>query len=312
VRQAHTEHETVERPAQLSDQLLADVAGVSDGETVVDRKSATLDLTDALEPAGFAEALVGMSAGESRTFSLTYPEDYADDKLAGKNVVFTVAVTTVRETRVPEANDDLAKMAGDYETLEQLRETLASNLRVRLENEARRRETDAAVSALAGQAEIVYPAVALENEITSAINRQKSQLQQIGFTFENYLRMIGKTEAELREQVRPDAEKSLLQRLAVIELARAEGLKVTPEDLNTALQQFQASVQASYGAQAPQVLQRLQEQGVAYSLFNDALIDKALRHARALLTGRTDELQYAPAEEAAESDHSTESAQAEG
>lgn len=292
VRQAHAEHETVERPAQMGDQLVADVTGVADGETVVDRHGSTLDLTDALEPAGFGEALVGMSAGEARTFALTYPEDYADDDLAGKNVEFTVTVTTVRETRLPALDDDLAKMAGDYETLDQVRDVLADNLRQRLESEARRRETDAVVAAITEQAEIVYPEAALENEISMAINRQKNQLQQMGFGFENYLRMVGKTEAELREDARSGAERSLRQRLAVLELARAEELQVTPDELGAELQQLQANISATYGERAPQVLRDLQQQGIAYQLYNDALVDKALRHARALLTGRPEELQY--------------------
>jgi len=73
VRRRHAQYQAVERPAQMGDQIVASIKGVSEGETVVDNENTTLELSDELVPPGFAEALVGMAAEETRVFSLAYP-----------------------------------------------------------------------------------------------------------------------------------------------------------------------------------------------------------------------------------------------
>jgi len=205
LRRAHAEYETVERGAQRGDQVEAAISGTADGEQIIDRPSATIDLDDELQPPGFGEALAGLAAGETRSFSLTYPEDFEDESLAGKKVDFEVTVTTVRKRTLPEVDDDLAKMVGDYDTLGELREALGEQLKARLQNAARLREAEAAIDALVAASQVAFPEAALQQAIDDIIATQRSRLQQIGFTWENYLRMMGKTEQELREEVRPNA-----------------------------------------------------------------------------------------------------------
>jgi hypothetical protein len=94
---------------------------------------------------------------------------------------------------------------------------------------------DVAIEALVNMATIEYPAAALEREVQATLDNQKARLQQIGFSFENYLRMTGHTEAQLREEIRPDAEKRLARNLALNELARAEKLEVSGEELGSAI-----------------------------------------------------------------------------
>jgi trigger factor len=290
VRQRFAEHEPVERPVQMGDQIVCSIQGIADGETVVDRNNATLQVTDELSPPGFAEALVGMSADEERTFSLTYPEDFVDEDLADKNVEFTVKMITVRQTNLPAVDDDLAKMAGDYDTLAELREGLADNLRQRLENEARQREAEAAVAALMEQASVEYPALALENEVEAMIDRQRANMQQIGFTFEAYLRMLGSNEAEYKERIRPDAERALLQRLVLSEYARAEGLSLSEQELSAEMQGFSMRMAGAYGERAQEMMQQMDGRGLLGQLYGDALMRKTVRYLTAKATGREDEL----------------------
>ena len=286
VQRHHAEHVPVERPVQLGDQIVVSLMGTSDGETVVDESNGLLDIHDGLAPPGFAEALVGMQSGETREFSLTYPEDFDDEDLSGRNVDFSVSVTTVRETHLPDLDDDLAKMAGDFETFDELRESVAERVKERLEREAREREAIAAAEALVERSQVDYPAAALEREIDSAIGRQKARLEQIGFTFEAYLRMLAKTEGELRDELRPEAEGQLVRRLVLTEYARAEGLSVAEEELAAEMQSLSTNIAASYGDRAPEVMERLRNRGVYYSLYGDALLRKAVEHLTARLTGR--------------------------
>ncbi|MBN1401008.1 MAG: trigger factor [Anaerolineae bacterium] len=301
VRRRFAEHEPVERPVQMGDQVVCSIQGVADGETVVDQSNATLQVTDELTPAGFAEALVGMSADEERTFSLTYPEDFEDEDLADKNVAFTVKMITVRQTNLPAVDDDLAKMAGDYDTLAELREGLAEDLRQRLESEARQREAEAALAALLEQASVEYPALALENEVEAALERQRANMQQMGFTFEAYLRMTGTTEEAFRERVRPGAERALLRRLVLSEYARAEELTLSEQELNAEMQGFYMRMAAAYGERAEEMMQQAGGRDLLGQLYGDALMRRAMRHLTAKATGREDELAELaqPAQEAA-------------
>ena len=286
VRRRHAEAEPVERAAQLGDQVVADITGTSDGEEVVSEQGSTLELNEAMSPAGFGEALVGMTTGERREFSLTYPEDYGDDNLAGKNVEFEVTTTTIRELKLPEIDDDLAKMAGDYDTLDELRTALAEQLKQRLETEARERESNAAIDAIVEQSSVEYPAAALEREIQAAMDNRRSRLQQMGFEFDAYLRMVGKTEAEMREELEPEAEQGLVRQLVLSEFAGAEELTVQQQELTNELSRISNSLVATYGEQASELLQRMNNQNTVMSVYGDIMMRKAVGHLTYLLTGR--------------------------
>lgn len=297
LRRRHATYEVVDRPIQLGDQVVATIVGTHEGQRVVDRQDAVLDVLDSLRPAGFAEALVGMRTNESREFSLTYPEDYEDESLAGKNVTFNVTIKTIRQANLPEVNDELAKMAGDYETLAELREGLATAIKERLENEARAKEANAALEALVNISQVEYPAVALEREIDALLENQKARLRQIGFSYENYLRMIGKTEAELREELRPEAERRLVRELVLAEFARAEGLEVKQEEISAEA----SRIARRYGERADEVLERLSTPRAKLSIHADLLTQAAIKHLTDLLTGRAQPRSQEPSPEASAS-----------
>ncbi len=282
VRRRHATYETVERPAQIGDQLAASNKGVSEGETLFDQSDLSIDLRDEVPPPGFSEALVGAVAGETREFSLAYPDDYEDKNLAGKNVQFTVTVKAVRQVNLPSIDDDLAKMAGDYETLVDLREATARNLKEREENAARAREANAAVEALVSNSSVEYPAAALRNEVDNLLNRRRANVTQIGFAWDRYLAMIGRTEEEIREELRPSAEKSLVQRLVLEKLSQAENLSVEGPELAAAV----SNIASSYGERSEQVQQQLMRSNAMLSIYGDILLRKAVERLTAIATGR--------------------------
>ncbi len=290
VRRQHAEAVPVERAVQLDDQVVAAVKGVSEGETVVDQESATLNINDELMPPGFAEALIGMKADETREFSLTYPEDFDNENLAGENVDFSVTVKTVHEIKLPEIDDDLAKMAGDYETLADLRDALAENLRQRLEVEARQKEATAAVKALVEQSEVEYPAVMMESEMDAAMNQRKSRVQQMGFTFDAYLRMMESTEEEMREEIAADVERSLIQRLVVLEFAKTEELEIEGAEMSDELTRMSRNWTAMYGSErAAEMMQSIGNRSVLSSFHADMLTRKGTTYLTDMLTGRETE-----------------------
>ena len=300
VQRRYAEYTPAERPIEMGDQVIASIQGESEGETVVDQSSVTLDINDKLMPPGFGEALIGMAQDETREFSLAYPDDYEDENLAGKNVDFSVTIATIHEVELPAVDDDLAKTAGDYETLDDLRQGLAESLKSRLEAEARSREASAAVELLVEQAEVEYPEAALEAELDRAIRRRAGQLAQMGFAWERYLQMVGQTEDELREQMRPEVEGELVRRLVIAEFARAEKLEVGMNQVNAELQAMSQNLYASYGERATEMLSKMDKQSTFVSLHNDVLTREAVRRLTNMATGRPLEEDEAPEASAAE------------
>lgn len=283
VRRRHAEYVPVERPVEIGDQLVATVKGTADGEEMlVDRKSSVLNVRADMVPSGFAESIVGMKAGESRQFTLSYPADFDDEQLAGKTVQFDVAVESVKQTNLPELNDEFAKTAGDYDTYAEMRATLGERLRLRMQGEAEKREIAAAVEALVSASTVEYPQAALETEVNGIIEARRGQLRQLGFEFDKYLEMVGRTMEQMREDARPEAERNLVRQMVVYQFARVEGLTVNPADVAQRVER----IAAAYGDRADQVRQQLSEGRYQMSMYMDLLQEQAMEHLANVLTGR--------------------------
>jgi trigger factor len=289
LQRQHAEYEQVERSIEMGDQVVAAVIGKADGQEVINMESATLNVTDEMMPPGFAEAIMGANTGDTLEFTLSYPEDFDNEELAGKTVDFMVDISIVRQTTLPPLDDELATKVGEsdgIETLTQLRERIAQALFEQKEAAARSRETRAAIDALVSVATVEFPQAALDNEIEQAIQSQRSRLTRMGYEFERYLQMIGQTEEELREQLRPDAERNLTERLVLAEYARAEGIDLEPNEMQAAFRDFAANLYGVYGARAEEAMRNAASSGVLASVYGDARVRKAGRLLADRLAGR--------------------------
>jgi len=286
LRRQHAEVRTVDRPIQMGDQAEVGILGTVDGDEFQREEDSIIDITGYLRPAGFAEALLGAGRGDVREFSLTYPEDDANQKLAGKTVDYHVVVSEVRELTLPEADDSFAKTVGDYETMEELRKQLAENLQQDREARARAAERLKAVETLIAASEIEYPGAALEREIDRAIDNQRAYAERLGFSLDTYLRVTNRTLKDLRDEIRPEAEKGLLQRLVLVEYGKQENLQLTDDEASEAFNSYASMVMQSYRDKADEVLKDAVRRGALSMVLEDALVMKAAQHLADRLTGR--------------------------
>jgi trigger factor len=140
LRHVHASWEPVEREARFGDMVALDVMGTVEGNTVLDRKGSTYHITEgSTAPVpGFAEQLVDMKAGEEKQFTLSFPKDHSTKELAGKDCLFKASVSEIKEAHLPELNDEFVKgLNENLETVDQLRERIASNLQAAAERETR-------------------------------------------------------------------------------------------------------------------------------------------------------------------------------
>jgi trigger factor len=284
IRDASAVWVPVERAARLGDQVQFDGNGTKDDGGKTEQKDLSVELSEEMVPPEFGQNLVGMSPGESKEFDVQYPNDFRDAELAGKHVHFQVTLKTVKAKELPELNDELAKTAGPYESLAQLREKVETGLRERKESQAKDEALTQALDALVEQASMEYPAVAVERETQRMLESFSNRLQQQGFTLQGYLDMIKKTPTQMLDEMRPQAEKRLKRTLALAEFAEAEGVKVEPGEVQEEVER----ISQPYGDKAAQVRQLFGAGEALRSVHSDVYSRKAQTRLLALATGQAE------------------------
>lgn len=237
LRKEHTTWVPVERPAQYGDLLTVDLVGEVDGEQTMKQESWDLELSEtgeALIP-GLDAAFVGLAAGETKSFALTYPED-SSSQWAGKTANFEATVHTVKAELVP-SDEALAAEAGEFDSMEALRSHLEGNLLQEKQDQIDRTYRSAAVDALVDFApKIEYSASLLDDELDRVESEQEAYYRDMGLDMESFLRYTNQTRDGMRAQLRPMAERRLRQRLVIAELAHAEGVHLHEEDLEAEIE----------------------------------------------------------------------------
>ncbi|MCS7002584.1 MAG: trigger factor, partial [Dehalococcoidia bacterium] len=206
-----------------------------DGEKVTDvaNQSYVVSTTRQDPLPGFAAELIGMTAESTKTFVITVPEDAENRELAGKTFEATVTVLDIKTQRLPELDDDFAKtVARDLDTLDALRERIAKNLQLQAEATAIEKTKEAAMQALVEIASVDVPSSMIMNEIDSMLRDQEEALRRQGMTYQQYLQITGKSMDDVVEELRPEARERAKRRLLLTELAKAEGITVTTDEIN--------------------------------------------------------------------------------
>lgn len=236
LRRRHAIHVPVERPVQWNDVLLADVTGQIEDEKFLEDENAEFPLREGqmIFLPGLAEAFIGMKKGETKELTLTMPDDFRVERFQGKEANFTLHIREVKEERLPELDDEFAAMinAEEFESFEALRTRIQADIRKSLEENAETKLRNDAVEKLVETATLEYPKLLVEHEIDHLIREATGNDRQ---QYQNYLRSVGRTEEEFRETWREAAELRVKRSLALNQLAEAEGLDVTAEEVDQEL-----------------------------------------------------------------------------
>ena len=229
----------VDRPVQFDDIVTIDVGGERDGESFSIRKDVVYEITrEARLPLpGFAEKLEGMGKGEEKSFVLYYPPDYEMKELAGKDHAFKVTVTEIKEKKLPEVDDELAKTLGK-EDLASLREQIASNLKAGAEERARLEMEQKAVDAAVELCEVEYPPALVDREIDRLLSEEARQFTEGITGLENYLKTINKTMDDHKEELRPMAARRVVRSLVLGKIAEDEKIEVDDSEIDAEIERM--------------------------------------------------------------------------
>lgn len=184
----------------------------------------------------FVENLLGLSAGESKAFSFVFPEDFEQEDFAGREAMFEITVLDVKQRDLPPLDDELAKLEGSAESLEELRSDITDGLREQAENQVKNDLIEGMVDQLLEDAVLVYPPAAVEAEIDEMVASFKDQATRAGWQLEDFLRIQGSTEEALREDFRENADDRLKRRLVMRQFILDEMLRVELEDVDALIE----------------------------------------------------------------------------
>jgi trigger factor len=247
LRHQHATWEPVARALGFDDMAVMDINGEVEEKPYVKKAAAQLQIArDLISPApGFAVQVVGMEKGEEKEFSLTFPADYPNTSVAGKEGHFKVKLLEIKEEKLPPLDDGLAvQVSPEIKTLDALREEVSKSLKLRAEEHARMDFEEKLINTVVAQARVEYPPVLIDLEINRILNEQARQLQLTGQGMDQYLKSIKKTAEQLQEELRPVATKNITASLVLGKIAQEEKIEVTEADIQNGINNMARNVAA--------------------------------------------------------------------
>ena len=282
--------DTVEEAAGDGDFVVMDYVGSIDGEQFDggEGRDQLLELGSGRLIPGFEEQLTGAKAGDERTVNVTFPDDYGAEHLAGKDAEFAVTVKEVKRKELPELDDEFASDHAGFDTLDELREDIASKLREADEARADAEFREAALDAVVAGATVDVPATLVDARARELWERMLHSLGHQGISKDAYLQISGKSEDEILDEAKPDAEQALRREAVIAAVIEAEDIEPSDGDVLAALQ-----ASATRENTTPEKLrERLESAGRLDELREDlaqrAAIDLIVEHANPIDPGRAE------------------------
>ncbi len=223
---------TVERPAQDGDTAVIDFEGFKDGVAFEGGKGESYELklgSHSFIP-GFEEQVVGMSAGEEKEINVTFPEDYHASELAGAPVVFKVKVHEVKETVVPEKDDEFVKDVSEFDTMAELRADIENRILTEKQAGIDRAFENAAIAKAVENMTFEIPDSMVDEELEREMERMDYELRAQGASLQAYANMMGGSLDTIKNSLRPGALNTVKTNIMLDAVVDAEKIEVSDEE----------------------------------------------------------------------------------
>ena len=177
----------------------------------------------------FENNVVGMNADERKQFAVTFPMDYGEESLRGQSVLFRVHVKEIKERELPPLDDDFAKEASEFDTLEEFRAGVREQLQQSLEQQVEGEFRGRALEEVSRNAEVPVPEPMIDEKAGEMLQSFERSIQQQGMDPQQYYQIAGVDPEEMKQRVRPDAEDTVKKELVLDAVAIAEGIEADEE-----------------------------------------------------------------------------------
>lgn len=241
LREPLAEITPVEREARTGDIVVIDVEVDVDG-TVIEsetRKAMEAELKEGVLIPELLAVIPGAKAGETRSAKVTFPEDYSEALLAGKEATIKVTIQGVKEKVLPELDDAMAKQLskGEHENVESFRGSTRAALEESAKEIAKLDREQALVKGLVEASSVDVPVALVDRELTSQLESMERTLNRQGLRLERYFEYMGKNINQWVEEERPAAEQRLKVDLVLGEYAKRQGLEPSDDEVVSFLEE---------------------------------------------------------------------------
>ena len=227
-----TKQDVTDRAAQEKDEATINFEGFVDGVAFEGGKGENYPLvlgSGSFIP-GFEDQIIGKNVGDSFDVNVTFPENYQAEDLAGKEAVFKCELLGLKETVLPTLDDEYISDTTDFETVDEWKADIKKQVTERKEQSAQRERESKAIDALVEMSKVELPEPMIVYQQEKMIDNFGQQLMYQGMNLEQYLNMTGQTRDDMRDQVRPEAEKQIKRSLVIEAVAEAQNIEVSEED----------------------------------------------------------------------------------
>ena len=235
---------TVEdRPLEKGDIATIDFEGFVDGVAFEGGKAEGHELeigSGAFIP-GFEDQLIGMEIDSDKEIKVTFPKEYFSKDLAGKEAMFKVKLHEIKKKELPKLDDEFAKDVSEFDTLKELKADIKAKMEKENEQKVKYETQEAAIKAVCEKVKVDIPSGMIEMEVENMINDIAQRLSYQGLKLDQYLKMVGKTEEELKKEYEPQAIEAIKSRLTLEAIIKAEKLEATEEEINAKLEEMAKS-----------------------------------------------------------------------
>jgi len=285
-----------ERPVQDEDYVMINYEGFENGQPIPELQktdSFTMQIGKGMITSDFDDQLVGMTAGQNKQVTVSFPEDYYNKRIAGRTVDFEVKLMDIREEEIPPIDDVMAKKAGDYKNLDELKAEIRSNLRSGYDKRVEQEINEQAFEALLERVEFEVPDAMVEAELNAIVADAERS-----FAFHQVsMEEAGITQDSLREKYRDTALKQVRRHLILGKVIEQEALKLPDDDLEAGYEDMASRV----GQEIDEIRNYYQQNPEQHEFFKHTLLEKG---AMKLIIDSSEIKEVAPetSDEAAEAD----------
>ncbi len=187
---------------------------------------------------GFEDQLVGMKIDEEREIKVTFPKEYFSKDLAGKEAMFKVKLHEIKRKELPELDDEFAKDVSEFDTLAELKASIKEKIEKNNEQRQKYETEDLAIKAVCGDVKVDIPSGMVEFEVENMMKDFEQRLSYQGLNLDQYLKMIGKTEEEMKKEYEPQAIEAIKSRLVLEAIIKAEKIEASEDEIKAKMEEM--------------------------------------------------------------------------
>ncbi len=224
----------VDRPAKNGDQVIIDYSGSVDG-VKFDGGTAekqTLLLGSGNFIPGFEAQVEGMSIGEDRDIKVTFPQEYHEKTLAGKEAIFAIKLHEINVKEVPALDDESVKDISEFDSVDEYKADVRKNIEDKKNAEADSKLENDLIQMIADDSKVEIPQCMIDQQVDDMVQEFEQRLQYQGLNAKDYYKYTGMTQDKLKEGYKENAAKTVKMRLTLEALLKAIQIPVSEEDVD--------------------------------------------------------------------------------